>query len=182
MTSSDLDRIAEQAVADLHRFAPLWRDRSAAALDAAVRDDPDRCFAVRDERTDGGALRLVTARADADLVFSFAVLPDGTRAIVARTDGMVLRADLGLQQIAVGPQDNRLAEELAWRLAVGVDADAVLPAGFSGAPGGVRRCVRGGRHNVVRWQSGDALPAVDGYPEVHALAATKIDITAVHRA
>jgi hypothetical protein len=48
---AEIDRAAEQAVADLRALAAVWHKQGAAALDAAMRQDPS--FAVRDTRRGG---------------------------------------------------------------------------------------------------------------------------------
>jgi hypothetical protein len=142
---SELDRIAEQAVEDLRQLSALWREQGSAALDAAMRRDPAWVFAVIDGRRGSeGFVRLLARRSPADsddasleVVFSFGLSATGERIIVARwCDAYVRLHDARIESAAAAPAGMRLAEELAWRLEIGLDdpASVRLPADFDRAP------------------------------------------------
>lgn len=136
--TTDLDRAADLAIADLLRLAAVWRDGGDAALDAMVRVDPALTFAALDAREHGGVQRLIAARLSETPALVLSFVFGGPRLVVLRGEGCVLRARAGLDDVIVGPRDLPLAEELAWRLSIGVDETARLPEAFDAAPGGFR--------------------------------------------
>jgi hypothetical protein len=139
-----IDRIAAQTADDVRRLAGMWAALGAAALDQAVRDDPDMNFAVLDARNGGGAgaVKLITLRrTDGVVLLTFAQAADGARHVLAQGlgefQGVVLVADPSLADVTVSagssawsPQQmppERLADMLAAHLDTGVTATAPLP-------------------------------------------------------
>jgi hypothetical protein len=154
---SELDRIAEQAVADLRQLSALWREQGSAALDAALRGDPAWVFAVFDGRAASeGSVRLFAQRrsaAESDdqlgaVIFCFAVSATGERLLVAGWgDAYVRLSDGRLDRVAAAPAGDRRAEELAWRLDIGLDdpISVRLPEGLWSGRGMPRALERANR-------------------------------------
>ena len=147
-----IDRIAAQTADDLRRLAGVWAARGAAALDQAVRDDPNMSFAVLDMRNGGGAgaVKLIALRrTDGAVLLTFAQAAGGTRHVLAQGlgefRGVVLLTDPSLANLTVSagasawsPQQTppeRLADKLAAHLDVGVTASAVPPEDAIALPG-----------------------------------------------
>jgi hypothetical protein len=128
---SELDRVADQAVEDLRALSNLWREQGCAALDAALRGDPAWVFAVFDGRAGSeGFVRLFAQRrsaAESDdelgaVIFCFALSATGERLLLAGWGEAYVRLSDGrLDRVAAAPAGDRRAEELAWRLDIGLD-------------------------------------------------------------
>lgn len=156
----EVDAIAAEAAGDIRELARLWAEQGAAALDAAVRGNPEFSFAVLEARRDGaGAIQLLAMRpASRGVLLTFGQTAKGQRRIVAHGIGLyvgfIFTADPALTDVAVSGGSSAwsatdspaamLAAEMAWRFDAGVTAAVETPADFAALPDDFASPARGG--------------------------------------